>query len=89
MKNIIIRPGIRYYHDDQFSDDRIEILDFPYMKVFGDFRIFNGLPINLVDEFIGRFKEIMVDVKQAHHKYEDFWETHPNLDVPSSTEGEK
>ena len=85
MKHLIINPGIRYYHDDQISDDRIEILEFPYMKVFGDFRIFNGLPIELVDDFIGRFKEIMVEVKQAQLKYEDYWETHPNTDSQSSS----
>ena len=81
MKHIIINPGIKHYHDDQFSDDRVKIYAFPYMRIFGDFRIFNGLPIELVDEFIGRFKEIMVEIQQAHADYSNYWETHPNTDV--------
>ncbi len=81
MKNIIINPGIQHYHDDEFTNDRVEILEFPYMKVFGDFRIFNGIPIELVDDFIGRLREVMIDVKQAHLMYKDYWETHPNMDT--------
>ena len=78
MKNIIIVPGIRYFHDDSFTDDQIEICEFPYMRVFGDFRIFNGLPIEVVDEFVGRLKDVMVELKQNHIKYSKYWETHPN-----------
>lgn len=81
MRNIIVNPGIQHYHDDQFSDDRIKIYEFPYMRVFGDFRIFNGLPIDLVDEKIGQIKEIMVEIQQAHADYHDYWETHPNTDT--------
>lgn len=84
MKNITIRPGIRYFHDDAFTDDRLEILEFPYMGVFGDFRIFNGLPIEMVDNFVGRLKEVMVDIKQAHVVHKDYWKTHPNTDSPRS-----
>lgn len=80
MKNMVVKKGIQYYHDDQYSDGRVKILLFPLDGMFGDFRIFNKLPIELVDEFLGRFKEIMVDIVLARMDYENYWETHPNRD---------
>ena len=49
------------YHDDYF-DEEVKIKDFPFRDVFGDFRIFNGLALekmdNLVVELSGLMKRI-------------------------------
>ena len=66
-KNIIsaYNPFVKF-HDDQYSDEDVKILSFPFDDLFSDFRIFNGLPIEEVDQYIGRIREIMIDVANRH-----------------------
>jgi hypothetical protein len=76
FKNIIRNSKEAYYfHDDFYSDKEIVIPDFPFKDIFGDFRLFNGLPLEVVDEFVGRLRELMIELSQAHAKYKNYWKT--------------
>ena len=77
-KNIVWDRGVKYFHDDLYTDERIMIPDFPMKNVFGDFRIFNGLPIELVDEYIGELMDVFRKLDKDHKAHEDYWKTHPN-----------
>lgn len=76
FKNIIRKEKEAYYfHDDFFSDGQIVIPEFPFYNVFGDFRIFNGLPLEVVDDLVGELREFMIKISQAHAKYKNYWKT--------------
>jgi hypothetical protein len=82
MKNIIEKAGrkLQHFHDDEYSDESIEILPMPYDTIFGDYRLFNGLPLPVMDEFLTRFRILLTDLMQAHETHKDYWRTHPNVD---------
>ena len=61
-KNIVSAlGGLTEYHDDMY-DEEVKFLDFPYSRLFGDFRIFNGMDLNSVDILVGEFREIMIRI---------------------------
>ena len=73
-KNIIVKTQKLMqdtFHDDEYSDKNVEIVDFPYKRLFGDFRIFNGLPYQLVDEYVGKIREIMIAIANEHASREE------------------
>jgi len=59
------------FHDDEYSDDNVKVLPFPFMDLFSDFRLFNQLPLEFMDEQIGKIREIMIDIANAHAERED------------------
>lgn len=59
------RPGHKF-HDDQISDKEVMVKDFPYMHIFGDFRVFNGLTIKEFDDFLARLVPFFYELKQSH-----------------------
>lgn len=68
-KNIIVKSQKllqRTFHDDEYSDDNVVVPDFPYKSLFGDFRIFNGLSYDVVDEYVGRIRELMIALANEH-----------------------
>jgi len=76
FKNIIRKSKEAYYfHDDFYSDKQIEIPEFPFYSIFGDFRLFNGLPLEVVDDFVGKLREIMIELSQAHARFENYYKT--------------
>ena len=73
-KNIIVKTKKlfqRTFHDDEYSDENVKISDFPYKSLFGDFRIFNGLPYDLVDQYVGEIRELMIGLANEHAKREE------------------
>ena len=77
-KNIIVKSRKLFqktFHDDEYSDDNVTIPDFPYKSLFGDFRIFNGLPYEIVDEYVGRIRELMIELANEHASRERREET--------------
>jgi len=57
------------FHDDMFKEE-VEIIQFPYMSLFGDFRILNGLRIEEVDEYVGKMRQVMVNIANRHKEIE-------------------
>ena len=53
------------YHDDMHNEE-VKILDFPYIKKFGDFRMFNGIKLSQMDDLIGEIRALMVKLKNMH-----------------------
>jgi len=80
--------GIGYFHDDYYSDGNIRIPDFPMKRVFGDFRIFNGLPLEVVDQYIGKIIDIFIELDKDHQKYKDYWENHTRIHYIATTQEE-
>ena len=74
-KNIITaKMEIDRWHDDYFGkDEGVEVLKFPYMNMFGDFRFLNGLSMQYVDYVVGRLREIMIEVANQHAINGDKW----------------
>ncbi len=66
------------YHDDMLvekggivgRDAEVEVLPFPYMDLFGDFRVFNGIKLAQMDEFLGRIRKIMIEIANIHAQNE-------------------
>ena len=53
-----------YFHDDYYSDEEIRIPnDFPFKHLFGDFRIFNGMRLKDMDNFLVKLKELLNEIK--------------------------
>lgn len=77
-KHVAWSKKVKYFHDDRWSDKEIIIPSFPMDHLFSDFRIFNGLPMEVVDDFVGELIEFFMRLKQAHFDYEKYWESHPN-----------
>jgi len=68
-KNIVVKTNKLFqnvFHDDEYSDKNVVIPEFPYCDLFGDFRIFNGLPFSVVDEYVGKIRELMIDLANEH-----------------------
>lgn len=76
-KNLIKKHNVTHFHDDMImkGNDDIEILPFPFDDLFGDFRLFNGLPLEIMDAFLTRIREVMVDIAQAYQFYKNFYKT--------------
>lgn len=87
-KYIVCDDGVQYFHDDEYDDERIQIPSFPMKSVFGDFRIFNGLPLHIVDKHLGEIIKLFEKINEDHATYVDYWETHPNLHVRKVTNKE-
>lgn len=65
-KNMTVsKIRLDHYHDDYFKEG-VEIEPFPYMDLFIDFRIFNGLDLEFMDQKLGEIRQIMIEIKQAH-----------------------
>lgn len=77
-KNVIWDKRVNYFHDDRYTDKEIIIPGFPMDSVFGDFRLFNGLPMEVVDSFVGEIIDLFMRIRQAHFDYKDYWEKYPN-----------
>lgn len=54
------------FHDDQFSDREVIVKSFPYMSIFGDFRLFNGLTIKEFDDFLARLVPFFFELEKMH-----------------------
>jgi hypothetical protein len=54
-----------HYHDDMF-DEEVKIIDFPYIRLFGDFRIFNGISVSKMDDLIGEIRTAMIKIANYH-----------------------
>ena len=59
-------PPSHKFHDDQFSDREVVVKDFPYMRIFGDFRLFNGLTIKEFDDFLARLVPSFCELEKMH-----------------------
>jgi len=69
-KHIAWSKKVKYFHDDQLSDGEIIIPKFPMDNLFGDFRIFNGLPMEVVNDFVGELIDLFTRLRQAHFDHE-------------------
>ena len=69
-KNLIsaFNPHIKY-HDDMYNEE-VKILKFPYMHMFGDFRVFNGIQLQDVDEILGQIRQIMINIANLNAENE-------------------
>ena len=76
-RNLIKKHNVTHFHDDMIAEGNsdIEILAFPFDNIFGDFRLFNGLPLEVMDDFLTRIREVMVDIAQAHQIYKNYYKT--------------
>lgn len=54
------------FHDDEVSDGKIDIEKFPYMQIFGDFRLFNGLTIAEVEYFLSKLVPVFNELEKKH-----------------------
>lgn len=50
-------PDHYKFHDDYFNEE-VVVKSFPYMHIFGDFRVFNGLTLREFDDFLARLVPI-------------------------------
>lgn len=53
------------YHDDMYNEE-VKVIDFPFKKLFGDFRIFNGIRLVDMDRILGEIKKIMVNIANIY-----------------------
>jgi len=75
FKHIKVNRELTYFHDDFYSDKDVEIPKFPFDGLFGDFRLFNGLPLEIVDMFVGELISLMQWLKDSHKIYKSYWKT--------------
>lgn len=58
-------PGHKF-HDDQISDREVVVKSFPYMHIFGDFRLLNGHTIKEFDDFLARLVPLFCELEKMH-----------------------
>jgi len=67
LKYLITDYPLDYeFHDDEITNERIIVRRFPYMHIFGDFRIFNGLPLRVVDTYLADLVPVFVQLWELH-----------------------
>lgn len=59
-------PPDHEFHDDQISNEEVKVKEFPYMEVFADFRVFNGLTLREIDIFLDCIARIFTELKDMH-----------------------
>jgi len=47
-------------------NEEVKVIDFPFKKLFGDFRIFNGIRLVDMDRILGEIKKIMVNIANIY-----------------------
>jgi hypothetical protein len=47
-------------------DEEVKIISFPFMDLFGDFRVFNGIQLIVMDVKLGKLKETLIEIANIH-----------------------
>lgn len=66
MKNIITGLNCFVKYHDDMQDEEVKIIPFPFDDLFGDFRVFNGIRLDQMDEILGKIREIMIEIANIH-----------------------